>query len=158
MNKKNNIAIMGLVICIMIIQASPIRGANFIKNDPEDDVYLLSNSTTASTGLSLYPEIDIISIAKILYEHNPDINISIEIHSQWAPFRLNIFGEDFFEKHESPPSDGLKWYLEKSWNKEIVENLRADMPDGEESWKLEYEQLKDSIRWAKENLSSLLSK
>ncbi len=103
-------------------------------------------------------EIDIISIAKILYEHNPDINISIEIHSQWAPFRLNIFDEDFFEKHESPPGDGLKWYLEKSWNKEIVENLRADMPDGEESWKLEYEQLKDSIRWAKENLSSLLSK
>jgi hypothetical protein len=62
MNKKNSIAILGFVICIMIIQASPIRGANFIKNDPEDDVYLLSNSTIASTGLSLYPEIDIISI------------------------------------------------------------------------------------------------
>ncbi|MHA1211747.1 MAG: hypothetical protein ACTSSH_04720 [Candidatus Heimdallarchaeota archaeon] len=62
MNKKNNIALLGFVICIMIIQVSPIRGANFIKNDPEDDVYLYSNFTTVSTGLSLYPEIDIISI------------------------------------------------------------------------------------------------
>ena len=62
MKKKNNIAILGFVICIMIIQASPIRGANFIKNDPEDDVYLYSNFSTVSTGLSLYPEIDIISI------------------------------------------------------------------------------------------------
>jgi hypothetical protein len=62
MKKKNSIVILGFVICIIIIQASPIRGANFLKNDPEDDIYLLSNLTTASTGLNLYPEIDILSI------------------------------------------------------------------------------------------------
>lgn len=103
-------------------------------------------------------EIDIVSIAEILAEHNPDININIEIHSQWAPFRLNIFDKDFFEKHPAPPCDGLTWYLEKSWNKDVVEDLGTDMADGEESWALEYEHLKDSIRWAKENLSHLLSK
>jgi len=103
-------------------------------------------------------EIDIVSIAEILAEHNPDINVNIEIHSQWFAFGLNIFDREFFAKHPAPPTQGLNWYLEKSWNKDVVENFSPDLADGEESWKLEHEHLKDSVRWAKEKLANLLSK
>ncbi len=62
MRKKNIIGILGLIICIMIIQISPIRGVNFIQNDGTDDVYFISDYTTISRDLSVYPEIDIVSI------------------------------------------------------------------------------------------------
>ena len=102
-------------------------------------------------------DIDIISITQILAEHNPGINLNIEIHSQFAPFKLNILDEEFFKKHPAPPGDGLSWYLKKSWEKDIPETRPSDLADGEKSWGLEYEHLKLSIRWAKENLSNILS-
>ena len=102
-------------------------------------------------------DIDIVSIAQILSKQNPDINLNIEIHSQFAPFKLNILDEEFWKKHSAPPGDGLSWYLKKSWEKDISETPLANLPDGEESWKLEYENLKLSIRWAKENLSLSLA-
>ena len=97
-------------------------------------------------------DIDIVSIAQILAEHNPNINCNIEIHSQFAPFKLNILEEEFFQKHPAPPGDGLSWYLKKSWGKDILETYPSDLPDGKKSWQLEYENLKSSILWAKENL------
>ena len=102
-------------------------------------------------------EIDLVSMAGILAEHNPQININIEIHSQFAPFTLDIFDETFFQRHPSPPSDGLAWYLQKAWDKDVLNPLPADLPDGDESWQLEYEHLKSSITWAKEKLSHFLS-
>jgi sugar phosphate isomerase/epimerase len=102
-------------------------------------------------------DIDIVSIAQILSEHNPAINLNIEIHSQFAPFKLNIFDEEFWKKHSAPPGDGLSWYLKKSWEKNIPETHPSNLPDGEESWELEYENLKLSVRWAKEKLSHILS-
>ncbi len=102
-------------------------------------------------------EIDIVAIAETLAEHNPDINLNIEIHSEWAPFTLNIFDDDFFQTHVSPPGEGLAWYLEKSWEKDLPETWPSDIPPGEEAWKVELDHLKRSISWAKENLSHLLS-
>jgi len=102
-------------------------------------------------------EIDIVAIARTLHQHNPDINLNIEIHSQWAPFRLNIFEEAYRRTHCSPPGDGLAWYLEKAWQKDILTTFPPDLADGEEAWKLEQEHLKASVHWARENLSGLLS-
>jgi len=102
-------------------------------------------------------EIDIVAIAETLAAHNPDINLNIEIHSEWAPFTLNIFDDDFFTTHVSPPGEGLAWYLEKSWEKDLPETWPADIPAGEEAWKVELDHLKRSVAWAKESLSHLLS-
>ncbi len=102
-------------------------------------------------------EIDIVAIAEVLHEHNPDINLNIEIHSEWAPFTLDIFADDFFKTHVSPPGEGLAWYLQKSWEKDLPETWPKDIPAGEEAWKVELDHLKRSIVWAKENLSHLLS-
>ena len=100
-------------------------------------------------------DVDIVSIARLLAEHNPDINVNIEIHSQFAPFKLDILDETFFQRHPAPPGDGLAWYLEKSWAKDMLETYPADLADGKESWDLEYEHLKRSINWAEENLAAL---
>ena len=35
-------------------------------------------------------EIDIVAIAELLAKHNPQINLNIEIHEQYAPFRMDI--------------------------------------------------------------------
>ncbi|HJN09902.1 MAG TPA: sugar phosphate isomerase/epimerase [Pirellulaceae bacterium] len=102
-------------------------------------------------------DIDVVSIARTLAEHDPRININIEIHSQFSPFTLNIFDEEFFEKHPSPPGDGLAWYLERSWSKDILETLPPNLPDGERSWDVERADLKRSASWAKEELTPLLS-
>jgi len=75
-------------------------------------------------------DIDIVSIAQILAKYNPNINCNIEIHSQFAPFKLNIFDEEFFQKHPAPPGDALSWYLKKSWQKDIPETHPSDLPDG----------------------------
>jgi len=101
-------------------------------------------------------DIDIVSIAQILAEHNPNISFNIEIHSQFAPFKLNILDKEFWETHPAPPGDGLSWYLKKSWEKEILSSYPADLPDGKASWELEYEHLKHSISWAKGKLSDIL--
>ena len=59
MRKKNMIGIFGIVICLMIIQISPIRGANFTLSDPAGDVTYYTDFTIASSCLNIYPEIDI---------------------------------------------------------------------------------------------------
>ena len=102
-------------------------------------------------------EIDVVSIAEILAEHHPEANVNIEIHSQFAPFTLDVLEEGFFARHPSPPGDGLAWYLNKSWEKGIPDEQPANLPDGEPSWKLEYEHLQQSARWAKEKLAHVLS-
>jgi sugar phosphate isomerase/epimerase len=103
-------------------------------------------------------DIDVVAIAEVLAKHHPEANINIEIHSQFAPFTLNIFEDDFFQRHPSPPGDGLSWYLSRSWEKEIPDQYPDNMPDGNESWELEYEHLKQSARWAREKLTQILSR
>ncbi len=102
-------------------------------------------------------EMDVVAIAETLHAAHPDINLNIEIHSEWAPFTLDIFDDNFFKTHVSPPGEGLAWYLEKSWGKPIPTTWPSDIPAGEEAWKVELDHLKRSIEWSKENLSHLLS-
>ncbi len=102
-------------------------------------------------------EIDVASIAQILADHNPDVNINIEIHSQFAPFTLNLFEEGFFQRHPSPPGDGLAWYLNRAWQKPIPDAQPANLPDGEQAWELELRHLQESAAWARENLAHILS-
>jgi len=101
-------------------------------------------------------QIDIVSIARLLGRHNPDINMNIEIHSQFAPFRLDILEETYFQRHPAPPGDGLAWYLDQCWTAPLLEPYPAGLADGPESWAVESEHLKASVRWARENLRSLL--
>ena len=103
-------------------------------------------------------ELDVVAIAEILAEHHPEANVNIEIHSQFAPFTLNIFEDGFFQRHPSPPGDGLSWYLSRSWEREIPDQFPDNLPDGKESWELEYEHLKRSARWAREKLTHILSR
>ena len=102
-------------------------------------------------------EIDVVSIAEMLAAHHPEANINIEIHSQFAPFTLNLFQEEFFQRHPSPPGDGLVWYLTKAWQKPIPDTSPDNLPDGEASWILESEHLAKSVRWAREKLARILS-
>ncbi|MGQ9575736.1 MAG: sugar phosphate isomerase/epimerase family protein [Thermoguttaceae bacterium] len=102
-------------------------------------------------------EIDVGAIARLLGQYHPEIHLNIEIHSQFAPFRLDILEEGFFARHPAPPGDGLAWYLNKSWHKPILQAEPASLPDGPESWKLERQHIEQSVRWAKENLAGLLS-
>jgi len=53
------IGILGFVVCIMIIQISPISGANFIINDPIGDVAYYKDFSLVSRSLSVHSEIDI---------------------------------------------------------------------------------------------------
>ena len=103
-------------------------------------------------------DLDVVAIAEILAEHHPEANVNIEIHSQFAPFTLNILEDGFFQRHPSPPGDGLSWYLSRSWEKEIPDQYPDNLPDGNESWELEYEHLKQSARWAREKLTHVLSR
>ena len=103
-------------------------------------------------------EIDIAAIARLLAEHNPRINVNIEIHSQFAPFKLDILEETFFQRHPSPPGDGLAWYLGRAWQKDILATHPDNLPDGAEAWQLELEHLEQSITWAKQELAPLLAK
>jgi sugar phosphate isomerase/epimerase len=98
-------------------------------------------------------DIDIAGIARMLARANPEIHLNIEIHSQFAPFRLDILDEAFFRRHPSPPGDGLAWYLKKSWERPIPAEPPANLPDGPMSWALERDHLERSIRWAKEQLA-----
>ena len=85
-----------------------------------------------------------------------EINLNIEIHSQFAPFKLNILEDGFFARHPAPPGDGLAWYLKKSWEKPIPAAEPANLPDGPESWELEREHVELSVRWAREKLADVL--
>ena len=101
--------------------------------------------------------IDQRAIAAIVAEAHSEVNLNIEIHSQYAPFRLDVLDPTFFDRHVSPPGDGLCWYLNESWRNEIVDPLPADMPDGPDAWSLELEHIEQSIAWARKNLSDILT-
>ena len=102
-------------------------------------------------------EIDLAAIAEILAAHRPEIHLNIEIHSQFAPFTLDILDEIFFQRHPAPPGDGLAWYLRKAWQKPVATGPGASLPDGEPSWQREREDLRQSVRWARQKLSHLFS-
>lgn len=98
-------------------------------------------------------DIDVLAIAEILARSHPQINLNIEIHSQFAPFRLDILEEGYFQRHPAPPGDGLAWYLKQAWTRPIPSTPAENLPDGEPSWAVEFEHLKASARWAKEKLN-----
>lgn len=102
-------------------------------------------------------EIDVVAIAEILAEHHPEANLNLEIHSQFAPFTLDVLDPTFFQRHPSPPGDGLSWYLARAWEKPLPDAEPENLPDGEKSWALEYEHLKQSVAWAKKHLAHVLS-
>jgi len=101
-------------------------------------------------------DIDVAAIARLLSEKNPEINLNIEIHSQWTYFPLNILEKGYFSRHPAPPGDGLAWFLEKSWQRPITTQPSAALADGPDSWNLERRHVEESIRWSKENLAALL--
>jgi sugar phosphate isomerase/epimerase len=102
-------------------------------------------------------EIDVAAIAEVLAKHNPDINLNIEIHEQYAPFRQDILRPAYWANHQPPPGDGLAWYLEKAWSKPPLEKLRADLPGGRETWEIEDRHVRQSARWAKSAIGHLLA-
>lgn len=102
-------------------------------------------------------DIEVVSIAAALAKWRPDLALNIEIHSQWAPFRLDVFDEAFHTRHPPPPGDGLAWYFARALEKDdagpkVFENL----PDGQQTWELECKHLELSAEWARANLSHLL--
>jgi 3-oxoisoapionate decarboxylase len=101
-------------------------------------------------------EIDLLAIAETLAKHNPQINLNIEIHSQFAPFRLDVLSPDYWTRHPSPPADGLCWYLAKAQGKSPLERLPDNLSDGPVSWQREADDLRESIRWARRELGYLL--
>ncbi len=100
-------------------------------------------------------DIDLLALVRVLAAHQPHLSLNIEIHSQFAPFRLDILEPEFFRRHVPPPGDGLAWYLAKAWDREIWEALPANLPDGEPSWRRERAHLEQSIAWAKANLADV---
>jgi 3-oxoisoapionate decarboxylase len=102
-------------------------------------------------------EIDLQALVETLAKHNPGINLNIEIHTQFAPFRLDVLSPGYWRMHPSPPGDGLCWYLRKAWEKPPLDSWPADLPDGPTSWRREAEDLRASIRWACRELGNLLT-
>jgi 3-oxoisoapionate decarboxylase len=101
-------------------------------------------------------EIDVVAIAELLARHNPQLNLNIEIHTQFAPFRLDILDPGYWSRHPSPPGDGLAWYLAKAWSKPIPEPWPDNLPDGPASWAVEENDVRESIAWARKALAHLL--
>ena len=101
-------------------------------------------------------DIDVVAIAETLAKHRPEINLNIEIHSQFAPFQLGVFDKNFFARHPSPPGDGLAWYFKKALEKEPAPAFPG-LPDGPQAWERECQDLKLSAQWASKNLSHLLA-
>jgi sugar phosphate isomerase/epimerase len=101
-------------------------------------------------------DIDEVAIAELLSRYHPDLHVNIEIHSQFAPFRLDILTAGYWDRHPAPPGDGLAWYLAKSWSREPLESIPANLPDGPDSWQVEREHLERSIHWARRALAHLL--
>jgi 3-oxoisoapionate decarboxylase len=101
-------------------------------------------------------EIDIAAIAKTLAAHHPAINLNIELHSQYAPFHLDILKPAFWTRHPSPPGDGLAWYLEKAWHKPPLDPWPESLPDGPKAWQRESADLRSSVEWARRALAGLL--
>jgi len=106
---------------------------------------------------SLDGDIDLPAIAAMLAKCNPHINLNIEIHSQWAPFKLNMLSPAFWVKHPAPPADGLAWYLAKAWDRSPLEPWPENLPDGATAWHREAEDIRSSIRWARRELAQHLT-
>jgi sugar phosphate isomerase/epimerase len=103
-------------------------------------------------------DIDQVAIAEILARYHPDLHLNIEIHSQFAPFPLDILKPGYWDRHPSPPGDGLSWYLAKSWTRSDLPTPPANLADGPESWQLERSHLEQSIDWARQALGHLLTR
>jgi 3-oxoisoapionate decarboxylase len=102
-------------------------------------------------------DIDLPAIAATLAKHNPEINLNIEIHSQFAPFRLNLLKPTYWACHSPQPADGLAWYLAKAWDRPLLQPWPDNLPDGPAAWKREAEDIRSSIRWARRELSQFLT-
>lgn len=102
-------------------------------------------------------DLDLVALARLLASHDESIHLNIEIHSQFAPFRLDILDQAFWSRHRAPPGDGLAWYLEKSWPQERwLARWPENLSDGAESWNVEREHLERSVAWAQHALASVL--
>jgi 3-oxoisoapionate decarboxylase len=102
-------------------------------------------------------DIDLSAIAATLAKYNPEINLNIEIHSQFAPFKLNILSPSFWARHPSPPADGLAWYLAKAWARELLDPWPENPADGPAAWQRETEDIRSSICWARRALGQYLT-
>ncbi len=102
-------------------------------------------------------DIDLPAIVDLLAKHNPAINLNIEIHSQFAPFRHDIVHRGYWSHHPAPPGDGLAWYLEKAWTRPLLDPWPEDMPDGQSSWQRESQDLEQSVKWARSTLGHLIN-
>jgi sugar phosphate isomerase/epimerase len=100
-------------------------------------------------------DIELLAMTELLAKHNPQINLNIEIHSQFAPFRLDVLSPAFWARHPSPPGDGLSWYLAKSWQKALLDPWPASFADGAAAWEVENRHLRRSVDWAKHALERL---
>lgn len=101
-------------------------------------------------------DIDVVAIAGILARANPEICLNIEIHSQFAPFRLDILRKEFFHRHVAPPGDGLAWYLAKAWERPVQRDAGRNLADGPESWAVERADVERSVQWARQLLADLV--
>jgi 3-oxoisoapionate decarboxylase len=102
-------------------------------------------------------EIDLPAIAAMLAKYNPQINLNIEVHSQFAPFRLDVLNPSYWARHPASPADGMAWYLAKAWGKAPLDPWPNDLPDGPVAWKREAEDLRSSVRWARRELAHCLT-
>ena len=69
---------------------------------------------------------DDVAFTQILAKHHPETNINIEIHSQFAPFTLNLFEEGFFQRHPSPPGDGFRVQRAQAPVRDVVTGSSLD--------------------------------
>jgi 3-oxoisoapionate decarboxylase len=102
-------------------------------------------------------DIDIAAMARLLAEHNPAINLNIELHTQFAPFKLNILDPAFWTRHPAPPGDGLGWFLAKAWNRPMLDPWPESLPDGPKAWERESEHLRLAVQWTKQALAGHLT-
>jgi 3-oxoisoapionate decarboxylase len=102
-------------------------------------------------------DIDLVAITELLAKYNPAINLNIEIHSQFAPFRLDILRPGYWSRHPAPPGDGLAWYLAKAWDRPIPDPWPENLPDGKAAWDRESQDLQASVRWARGALGRWLA-
>jgi len=102
-------------------------------------------------------DIDLAAIVQTLAKHNPQIHLNLEVHTQLAPFRLDLLQPAYWTRHPAPPGDGLAWYLEKAWSRPRPDSWPARLADGPEAWQRESEDLRASVRWAKRVLAAHLT-
>lgn len=90
------IGFIGIFLCIMILQTSPIRGANFKIDDATADLTYYNNSTQGNPGAGVHDEIDIASVEidgvsiSITFVAEPNNSAGYEYS-----FRIYWIGDDF---------------------------------------------------------------